>query len=247
MARLRRVTRWPPIGRVGFGDLRRLTPISREWGYDRGQPIDRHYIEHFLEQHAADVRGDVLEVGTNAYTRRFGSDRVSRSEVLHVSDEMPEVTLVADMTRPDSLPPDEFDCIILTQTLQFIYDCREALSTAYRALKPLGVLLVTVPGIAQVSRADMDRWGDYWRFTTLALQRLLEETCEDAHIEISGYGNVLSAIAFLQGLATEELGNEELGHVDPDFQLIVAARIAKRRGAGEATAAAQWGETGQGG
>ena len=93
------------------------------------------------------------------------------------------------------------------------------------------LLLVTVPGISQISRADMDRWGDYWRCTTLALERLLEETCEGAEIEISGYGNVLTAVAFLQGLATEELGDEELGLADPDFQLIVAARIAKGGGA----------------
>jgi hypothetical protein len=35
----------PPIE---FGSFRRLTPISRLWGSDRGQPIDRRYIETSL-------------------------------------------------------------------------------------------------------------------------------------------------------------------------------------------------------
>lgn len=90
---------------------------------------------------------------------------------------------------------------------------------------------MTVPGIAQISRADMDRWGDYWRFTTLALERLLGETCPGANVEVTGYGNVLAAVSFLEGLASEELAAEDLDHVDPDFELIVAGRIAKGGGA----------------
>src|ERR1044071_606160 len=78
-----RITRWPPVGSVGFGALRRLTPISREFGLDRGQPIDRYYVEDFLERNAADIRGRVLEVGDDRYTRKFGGGRVSRSDVLH--------------------------------------------------------------------------------------------------------------------------------------------------------------------
>src|SRR5690348_8634455 len=36
------------VGRVNFGDLRRLKPISVVWGFDRGRPVDRYYIEQFL-------------------------------------------------------------------------------------------------------------------------------------------------------------------------------------------------------
>ncbi len=41
------------------------------------------------------------------------------------------------------------------------------------------------------------------------------------------YGNVLSANAYLQGLALEELEPAELDYVDADFEVIVAARIRK--------------------
>ena len=45
---LKRYTSGPRVGRVRFGSLRRLTPISRAFGFDRGLPIDRYYIERFL-------------------------------------------------------------------------------------------------------------------------------------------------------------------------------------------------------
>ena len=35
---------------------------ARAGGRDRGTPIDRHYIERFLDEHRADIRGRVLEV-----------------------------------------------------------------------------------------------------------------------------------------------------------------------------------------
>src|SRR5262245_54268962 len=59
-------TRWRP-GALRFGDLRRLSPVSRTFGFDRGLPIDRYYIESFLAEHALDIRGRTLEVADNAY------------------------------------------------------------------------------------------------------------------------------------------------------------------------------------
>ena len=113
---LKGYTAGPRVGRVRFGSLRRLTPISRTFGFDRGLPIDRHYIERFLSAHAGDIRGDVLEIGDNAYTRRFGGERVTKSDVLHVSEGNPDATIVGDLTCADFIPSDSFDCVILTQT-----------------------------------------------------------------------------------------------------------------------------------
>ena len=53
----------PPLGWVKFGHLRRLTPFNRRWGYVRGLPVDRYYIENFLAGHAQDIHGHVLEIG----------------------------------------------------------------------------------------------------------------------------------------------------------------------------------------
>jgi hypothetical protein len=201
--------------------------VSRHFGRAWGQCIDRYYIEHFLQHYASDIQGCVLEVADNHYTQRFGGTRVLRSEVLHVSPAEPGVTIVADLTYADHLPAQMFDCIILTQTLQFIYDVRAALHTLYRLLKPTGVLLATAHGISQLSRWDMDHWGEYWRFTTLSARQLLSEIFPAPAVTVQAYGNVLAATAFLQGLVAEELHPEELDYVDPEYELLITIRAVK--------------------
>jgi len=210
---------------VNFGDLRRLEPFSRDWGYDRGSPIDRHYIENFLASHTADIRGRVLEIGDDEYTRRFGGDRVSTRDVLHVTEGNPKATISGDLASAPHIPSGAFDCIILTQTLQLIYDTRAALSTCFRILKPGGVLLATFPGISQI---DAGEWGNtwYWAFTTQSAKRLFEEVFTGL-VEVESHGNVLTSISFLHGLALEELREEELSHTDPQYQMLITVRALK--------------------
>ncbi|HEX3035118.1 MAG TPA: methyltransferase domain-containing protein [Thermodesulfobacteriota bacterium] len=223
----RRVLRGISDGRVRFGSLRRIAPISRKWGLDRGLPVDRYYIERFLSTYRLDIRGHTLEIKDSTYTSKFGGDRITKSDVLHVIEGNPKATIVADLTCADQIPADTFDCIILTQTLQLIYDLRAALKTLYRILKPGGVVLVSLPGISKISRYDMDRWGYYWSFTTLSARRLFTEFFPATNVQVEGHGNVLAAIAFLHGLAAEELRQEELNHVDPDYEVLITVRAVK--------------------
>jgi SAM-dependent methyltransferase len=234
-ATLRRYLRraWPPgrrdpeVGRARFGDLRRVRPLSRRFGYDRGQPVDRYYIERFLVAHAADIRGRVLEVKDDRYTRQFGGDRVSRSDVLHVVPGNPKATIVADLTDGDGLASESFDCAIITHVLPFIRDPRAAIRTLHRILVPGGSVLVTVPGISQIDRHEMDRWGDYWRFTSLSARLLFETVFPAERITIGAQGNVLSAAALLYGLASGELTEAELQFRDPDYEVIITVRAVK--------------------
>ncbi len=214
--------------RVRFGSLRRLEPFSRQFGFDRGRPIDRYYIEGFLERHAECVRGRVLEVGTDMYTRRFGGDRVTASEVLHVEERKPGITVVGDLTDPQ-LPLEDasFECVILTQVLHFVFDVPALLRNVDRLLRPGGTLLLSEAGITPASRYDMERWGEYWRFTSLAIRRLLAEGLPGCRSEVSSHGNVLSATAFLYGIAAEELKRSELDHRDPDYEVVVTALAVK--------------------
>jgi SAM-dependent methyltransferase len=205
------------------------TPISRKFGFDRGLPIDRHYIEGFLDRHAPDIRGRVLEIGDAAYTRRFGGSRVSRSDVLHATPGNPAATLVGDLATGAGVPHDAFDCIVLTQTLPFIYDVRSVIQNVYVSLKPSGVVLATVPGISQISRYDMDRWGDFWRFTPLSARRLFQDAFPEESLSVQSCGNVLAAVAFLHGLATAELRASELAHNDQDYPVIITIRAQKGR------------------
>jgi SAM-dependent methyltransferase len=219
------------VGWVRFGSLRRLQPLGPMFGVWRGDNldlcIDRYYITHFLACHAADIRGHVLEIGDNTYTQRFGGTRVTQSDVLHASPGHPAATIVADLTQADHIPSETFDCVILTQTLQYIYDVRAALHTVYRILKPAGVLLATCPGITQMSRHDCAQWGEYWRFTTMSARQLWAEAFPTHSVTVQGYGNVLTAIAFLHGLLSTELRQKELEYHDPDYEMLITVRAVK--------------------
>ena len=222
----RRLRAVPDVGRVDFGQLRRVTPISTVFGYDRGLPVDRYYIEGFLARNAGVVRGRVLEVGDDTYTRRFGGERVTRSDVLHVAEGNPRATFVGDLTSADHIPSDAFDCVILTQTLHLIYDVRAAIATLHRILRPGGVLLTTFPGISQI---DQGEWGGtwFWGFTLQSARRLFGETFPEQALTFETHGNVLAAISFLHGLAVEELSPAELDYNDPHYQLVIAVRAVK--------------------
>jgi hypothetical protein len=223
----RRLTADPPLGSVSLGDLRRLTPVSRSFGMDRGQAIDRYYIERFLDAHAARIRGRVLEFGDDAYTRRFGGARVTARDVLHPTRDNPAATIVADLDRGDPVPEGEFECVVCTQMLPFVYEVRSAVRAIHRMLKSGGAVLVTAPGLSQISRYDMDRWGDYWRFTSRSLRRLFEEAFPSEGLTVDTHGNALAAVAFLEGLCAEELSPEELDHRDPDYELVITLVATK--------------------
>jgi SAM-dependent methyltransferase len=207
--------------------LRRLTPISSTFGFDRGQPIDRYYIEGFLQKNVADIHGRVLEIAENNYTSKFGGDRVSHSDVLHAALGNAQATLVGDLATGQGVPKSAFDCIVLTQVIPFIYDVQASIANCYAALKPQGVLLATFPGISQISRYDMDRWGDYWRFTDASARRLFGNVFGQENIAVEMHGNVLVAIAFLHGLAEHELKEEELNYHDPDYQVLITVRAMR--------------------
>lgn len=216
----------PPVGTIDFGDLRRTDPISRDFGYSRGTPIDRVFIEAFLDQRRADIRGRVLEIGDDTYTRRFGGDRVVSAEVLHVATDDPAVTYVGTLEDGAGLPSDSFDCIVLTQTLQLVFDVDAALRTVQRVLRPGGVLLATVPGITQIAS---DQWSATWSwsFTPYSIRHLLEAAMPGAVIDIAARGNVLTSTAFLQGIAAEELTTAEMDPDDPTFPMLITARAVK--------------------
>lgn len=211
---------------IDFGDFRRTTPLYRDFGHSRGRPVDRYYIERFLDEQRSAIAGCVLEMGDDRYTRQFGG-QVARSDILDQPREDSYPTIVADLTRADHVQGDQFDCIIFTQTLQYIYDLHPAVATLHRLLRPGGVLLASFPVVSQICRFDMDRWGDYWRFTSASVRRLLSDAFGPENVAVQGHGNVLAALCFLHGLATEDLSSEELDYADPDYEIVVTARAVK--------------------
>jgi glycosyltransferase involved in cell wall biosynthesis len=217
----------PGLGRVRMGDLARTSPVCEDFGYNRGTPVDRRYIEDFLASHAPMIKGRALEIGDSAYCDRFG--KADQQDILHIDANAPGVTIVGDLSQTGTLPTVSFDCLVITQTLHLIYDMAGAVRELHRALKPGGVALVTVPGITRIDRGN---WRDiwFWSLTQNSAARLFGDVFGSANVTIQVYGNVYAATTFLQGLVLEEVDLKKLDRVDPCYPVIIAicARKAGR-------------------
>ncbi|HTJ56909.1 MAG TPA: glycosyltransferase [Devosiaceae bacterium] len=215
-----------PLGKWRGGDFARGVPASRDFGWDRGEPIDRYYIEGFLERWRSDIAGHALEVGDDAYCRRFGGERVTRQDVLHIHHGSPQATIVGDLADPATLPANAFDCLVLTQTLHLVFDLQTAVRNLHASLRPGGVALVTVPGISQIDRGE---WGGgwCWSFTAVSAQRLFVDVFGPEGVIVESNGNFFAATSFLAGLAQGEVDTGKLDPVDPAYPVIVTIRARK--------------------
>jgi SAM-dependent methyltransferase len=207
-----------------LGSIRRTSPLSDHWGRDRGTPVDRYYIERFLSAERGAIRGRVVEVLNADYTERFGVG-VESSDVLDIDSANPSATIFADLAGADDVPSDTFDCFVLTQTLQYIYDLRSAVQHVHRVLRPGGTVLCTVPTVSRIAKGTLET--EYWRMTALGCERLFADAFAGGVVDARAHGNVLTAIAFLVGMAAEELTQRELEATDPFFPLLVTVRANK--------------------
>ncbi|WP_287345458.1 methyltransferase domain-containing protein [Mesorhizobium sp.] len=226
--RLRRLMRYdrPGVGRVRFGDFERTDPISRNFGYDRGTPIDRIYIERFLAEHASSIHGRTLEVVDDDYTARFGGPRTTQRDIVDLRPENTRATIVGDLTSLGAEWNDKFDAIVLTQTLHLIFDLQKAVSALFRLLKSGGTVLVTVPGLTPIDHhQEYETW--YWSLTEASARRLFSDVFGADSTHIAVYGNVCSAVCFLEGIAAEELKPEMLHEQDHHFPVTIGICATK--------------------
>jgi SAM-dependent methyltransferase len=222
MDKLRRRARLPIL----WGEVGTTVPISDRFGFDRGTPIDRFYIEEFLSRHADVVRGRTLEIGDDTYTARLGGSQTSHRDVLHIDATNPAATIVGDLSDPAVLPEAVFDCAVITQTLHLIWDMTAGVKALHRSLRPGGTLLLTVPGITSIDRYD---WGAewYWSLTGQSAIRLFGDVFGDNHVTVEVHGNVFAACAFLQGAALEDVPVGKLRVQDASYPVIVAVRATR--------------------
>ena len=202
----------------------RSTPVDRKWGFSRGTPVDRYYINAFLESCAADVQGVVLDVQEPDNAKRIGGDRIARLDVIDVDARNGRATVVADLRCAPNVPADSYDCILLTQTLHFVDDMPAVIAECARMLRPGGVLLVTMPCASRVAN-DYGPAQDYWRVTVPAARRLLAE--HFGRVRVESWGNAATTAAFLYGLAVHELSQATLDAHDPHYPLLVSVRAQK--------------------
>lgn len=203
--------------------------ISRDIGCDRGKPIDRFYIEKFLNNRKHYITGNVMEIGDNSYTMRFGNN-ILNSYIFTANKEIKECkqskVIVGDLQTGGG-QNDFLDCFILTQTLPFIYDMRSVACNIVSMLRKGGVALITVPGITMLSSYDDMRWGHYWGFTETSLKKIFENLVDDEQIEVFSMGNPKTAAASLYGLCVEDLSPKDFEVDDVLVPIVIAAVIHK--------------------
>jgi len=222
-ARLRKLLRrWRR--RPRWGNLLRTAPFSDGYGWDRGTPADRALAWRFMEEHRHLFRGRVLEVGSDTYIRAFRRG-ISAVDIVDVDELNPRATVIADLGIRGSLPAECYDLVLIAQTLQYVTDVPTALHNCWQAVRPGGALLITVPAISRLDPGAVD--GDLWRFTPAGLRRLLGQAAPDVPLDVRGLGNLASAVAFLYGIAAEELPGHVLDIDDDAFPVLTVAAVTK--------------------
>ncbi len=200
-------------------------PVSKKFGYDLGTPIDRYFIENFLKENKDKIQGKVLEIAESTYSLKFGSINVE-PKILHV-DKNYKADIYCNLETGEGITDNFADCFIMTQTLPFIFNLNEACKNAIRLIKKGGFLLITVPGITQISRYDYERWGQYWSFTEMSLKKLFSQFVPEENITIKSFGNVKVVSMFLYGVPLEKINKEDLEYIDNDYQMVITGVIRK--------------------
>lgn len=204
--------------------------VSQDMGCDRGTPIDRFYIEKFLTQSQKYIAGNIMEIGDNSYTLKYGRN-IDTSYILTADKEKTDCVeskvIHGDLQTGVGCEKDFLDCFILTQTLPFIYDVESAAANIISMLKKNGVALLTVSGISMISKYDDSRWGHYWGFTETSLKKLFQNLVDSSQIEIFAMGNPKTAAAFLYGLSVEDLKPEDFISHDELVPVMIGAIIHK--------------------
>jgi SAM-dependent methyltransferase len=206
-----------------WGNLRRVRPFSTSYGFDRGTPIDRYYLDAFFRANQALITGRVLEVQLPSYTKRFGQ-RVEQSHSVDINPQF-GATYTCDLADAPQIPSDYYDCFLLPNTLQHVETLRPALQTMLRVTKPGGTMLASAAGFLPL----IPDGADFWRLSAQGWRRLLAEEWPDCELAVESHGNCLAAIAAMHGLAQEELSVEELDAEDPRYPVLVTIRCRKAR------------------
>jgi SAM-dependent methyltransferase len=205
-----------------WGNLRRSEPFSDQFGFDRGTPIDRFYLERFLDAERAAIRGHVLEIQVSGHARKFGRE-LQRVDTLDISAQF-SPTYQCDLADAGTVvPSDTYDCFLLPNTLQHLARLEEALAQALRVVKPGGVILASAAGLARLTTPD----EDFWRFTAEGWRMVTARMWPGCAVDVRAHGNCLAAVAGLYGLAVEEMTRAELEIEDERFPVLTTIKCVK--------------------
>jgi len=213
---LRCVMRGYPVPR--WGNLRRVRPFSEHFGFERGTPVDRYYLDRFLDRHRHLITGRVLEIQAPGYTMKYGRDLAATDSVDIVRRHNENLTYLCDLATSERVIPDaSYDCFLLPNTLSHLRDVEGCLRNALRVVRPGGVILASTAGLVPLT-SDVP---DYWHASAAGWREIADRAWPGCDVRIEQHGNCLAAVAAMLGLTLEELEPSELDVNDPRYPVLV--------------------------
>lgn len=196
-----------PVGQIELGDLRRRAPFDPMFGFTRGTPIDRYYLDRFIERIRPEVRGAVLEIGgSRANRERYRFDAATEYRAMDIK-RSPDVDLVGDVHDRGLIPPGTLDAIVIFNVLEHCARPWVVADNLRAWLRVGGKVFAMVPSVQRVHRQPKD----YWRPYPDGMEVLFSDF---ARCQLFVYGNPLTSVAAIMGIAAQELSADELDHVN---------------------------------
>ncbi len=210
----------PTPGSLDWGDLRRIAPICNSFGFTRGTPIDRYYLDRFIGEIRFQVTGKVLEVGGVVQNRElYQFDRVTEYQTLDIAARS-GVTLVGDVHDAAIIEPESLDAVVLFNVLEHCHNPWMVVQNIYHWLKMEGKCFCMVPNAQRLHNFPQD----YWRPLPDGIRQLFQNFSQQ---NLSVYGNPLTVVASFLGIAAEELSPQELDDFHPDYPVATCAIAMK--------------------
>ena len=210
----------PSPGTVRFGDFGRLWPFSQRFGFDRGAPVDRYYLQQFVRSIRPVVRGRCLEIGGSRWSNWFYRFDVDEFRSLELEQSRIADDLVGDAADRGVLDPASWDSILAFHVLEHCPNPFAVVSNMRAWLRPNGHACIAVPCAQRVHSYP----GDYWRFMPDGLRVLFSDFSE---VNVSTYGNPLTVVSNYMGLSHTELAAEDMNAAHPDYP-VLACVVARK-------------------
>ncbi len=212
-----------PSSSYYLAPIMQVEPISTKYGFDRGTPIDRYYIENFIKANKDLIKGVCLEITDTAYIDKYGEGKVTKADALDINKNNKMATVYGDLRDLSNIDSNSYDCLIITQTFVMIDEYEAALRECHRILKPGGFALVTMPCLGPVWNID----SHYWRWTRASAEYLFRKYFPNDSLEVQTYGNAFAGQCFWVGMALEEVPTDKLNENDKFFPVIVSVKVRK--------------------
>jgi len=192
--------------------LRRTTPFSSTFGFERGTPIDRYYLHRFLARIASHHRPRARSADRGATPNGSGTIR-ARRHVRHRAAVRADLSLRLRARRARD-PGSAYDCCCCRTR------CSTSASSISRWRRPCAWCgRADHPRLGRRCAAADRRRADYWRMSPDGWRESSRGVAGRVHRD-RRHGNCLASVAAQLGLAVEELTAAELDVEDPRYPVL---------------------------